>query len=224
MVIKNTLYCMVFLIVLVFVYGCDSNNTKEKSSDTSQQEGYFFKDEVSQSFFEFMLQKNKGDIELLMYDKANHNNTLQRGYIKIIAIFPHECTLCLPVLTHINRLSSQITQLQIIVLSEKEIQMKMYQDFLIVSDTFHKLIATNDTFPLFVDYLKRSLNIEIQDFTAPFFLLVDNNNKIVRRYECTILEEVFEIDIGEIIYNMEKNKQDFKHNKQDSMTIDNKKS
>ena len=79
MVIKNTLYCMVFLIVLVFVYGCDSNNTKEKSSDTSQQEGYFFKDEVSQSFFEFMLQKNKGDIELLMYDKANHNNQMPQA-------------------------------------------------------------------------------------------------------------------------------------------------
>ena len=75
MVIKNTLYCMVFLIVLVFVYGCDSNNTKEKSSDTSQQEGYFFKDEVSQSFFEFMLQKNKGDIDRL-YCLKQHTTEL----------------------------------------------------------------------------------------------------------------------------------------------------
>ena len=90
--------------------------------------------------------------------------------------------------------------LQVFILSKQAIHANSYRDFPItLSQNLVNLVDTNNKLDLFLDSLKRTLNIEIRDYQAPLFILQDTHNNIIQSIEGAVLEEIFEQMITDLL-------------------------
>ncbi len=195
--IKKLLLSVILVSVILIFYGCSDENKDAKKVD-NKQEVYNF--ESSKQDFLVEIKNVDNNIQIPIIDKKSGKNILEDNNVKIIAIFPINCNMCMPTLIHLSNLAARTKELKVIVLSQTELNNKLYKDFLPPSSPkFQDFISADKNFPFFIDSLKRNLNIEIKDFKSPLFLLIDNTNNVTRSYEGAILEEIFESDVNDIL-------------------------
>ncbi len=204
-IIRFLFHKKVMFIVVAFclVFTNCSDDKQDVANKDDKKDLYIFTSNADK--FAIEIKENGNEIQIPIINETTKNNILDgRNDAKILAIFPQDCSMCIPTLIHLSNLASRTRGLKVVVLSQSMINTKVYKDFLPQSSPrFPNLIASNKDFEFFIDSVKRALNIEIKDFKSPLFLLIDNNNNVVRSYEGAILEEIFEKDVSEILSSVQ---------------------
>ncbi len=211
---KTYLFAFCFGL-LIALFGC--SDTDENTKSDSKIEAYDFTNTSNNTIAKISLQHANNKIQLQLTNTANKQSMLSSNAVKIFAFFPKECSMCMPTFIHINNLLHRSKDLQIFILSKQAIDANSYRDFPItLSQNLVNLVDTNNKLDLFLDSLKRTLNIEIRDYKAPLFILQDTNNNIIQSIEGAVLEEIFEQMVTELL--TQENKTDSK--KLDSNTTE----
>ncbi|AQQ59988.1 hypothetical protein XJ32_07675 [Helicobacter bilis] len=201
--------------LLIALFGC-SDTDDNKTSD-SKTESYDFTNISNSTTAKISLQHVNNKIQLHITNTTNKQSMLSSNAVKLFAFFPKDCSMCMPTFIHINNLLHRSKNLQVFILSKQAIHANSYRDFPItLSQNLVNLVDTNNKLDLFLDSLKRTLNIEIRDYQAPLFILQDTHNNIIQSIEGAVLEEIFEQMITELL--TQDNKID--SNKPDSSTTE----
>lgn len=187
--------CLSLFIVLL---GC--SDTDENIKSDSQTETYDFTNINDDTRAELSLQHINNKIQLHVTSAGNKQSMLSSNAVKIFAFFPKDCNMCMPTFIHINNLLHRTKSLQVFILSKTPLHANNYRDFPItLNKGLINLVDTESKFDLFLDSLKRVLNIEIRDYKAPLFILQDTENNITQSIEGVVLEEVLEQIVAELL-------------------------
>lgn len=184
------------LALTILLAGCSSD--EKTSGDTSGAPSNTFNFNLSSTNENLALElRSRDDIA---YPLGIDLGKDQIASPALLAIFPPNCDLCLPMLTHLNNLASRTSKLRIVVISTQHLDSEGYEDLL--SSTKQNLkILTGKEALLFslVDSLKRRLNIEIREATYPFLLMLDSEGKVISSYEGPVLEEMLEAEVKALL-------------------------
>ncbi len=196
---QSLCHAMLVLIICITLFGC-SDEQDNKTQHAKQKEYYEFINANNKEIVQITIQHTEGNVQLPMINKHNAQSILDNNKVKVIAFFPKECNMCMPTLIHLNNLLGRTKALQVIVLSEQALHANTYRDIPITLNThIINLVDKDKKFGLFIDSLKRTLNIEIRDYKVPLFLLQDTQNNTTQSIEGAVLEEIFEQEITQLL-------------------------
>lgn len=187
-----------FLASFVLI-GCD-NKTDNTTQESPKQEFFSFNNPSSHKNIELNIKQDT--LQFPKQQAQEITNLFSSDSIKLLVFFPKDCVICQPLLAHINNLGSRFNNLHIIILSQENVDIKTYKDFLFSSHLFFdNFVATNQSFTLFLNALQSNLNFNLKSSQSPLFLLINQHNQVIKSYEGAILEEILEIDINEVLKN-----------------------
>ncbi|RDU65320.1 hypothetical protein CQA53_06495 [Helicobacter didelphidarum] len=205
----------VFLLCFSIIFhACSDDLDSKEQVEQYTQEIYLFQDLISHQVLKLQMQDSNNLTQIILQSQHNEKSSiLEQNKITLFAIFPQNCNICSMILPHLNNLGSRFENLQIFILHQQENKQINMKDSLISQNLhFQNLIfttqknASNKDFTFFLDSLKRRLNVEIKNFNAPLFLMLDKNNFITQSYEGSIIEEMLENDIYMLLDDKENHK------------------
>lgn len=194
----NTYFFTLCFCMLITLFGC--SNTDENTNNDNKLENYEFVNTNNNAIVNISLQHTNNHTQLHIINTIDKKSMLSNNSVKIFAFFPNDCNMCIPTLIHINNLLYRSKNLQVFILSKQTLNSNGYKDFPItLSYNLIELVDKNNKLDLFIDSLKRALNIEIRDYKAPLFILQDTKNNITQSIEGAVLEEIFEQTVAELL-------------------------
>lgn len=199
---KSRILVIIFAIVAaaLLYYATKVNNKSEPSSkEIKKEEKYAFIESK-------ILQKEANSdsnkifyVEIKPSDKSGSDNFhkfLMNDFndrLKIVALFPTDCTSCISTLPHINNLATHYKDIPFIILNQSNVD---YKNVFFDNNIYVKnFVSQQNAFNSLIYSIKNNLKLEIRDTKSPLFLIIDKNNNIVKSIEGIATEEMLEYEI-----------------------------
>lgn len=183
--LKNIIFCLILSVIFI---AC-SDNKEEKVESKIEKYEFIESKQDSKKIIITLPNESKDSIRLKFEASLGDKP-------KILAFFSKDCKHCTDILPHINNLAT--THKNAIIVALNQNGNTINDSTFLRQEYFLNLQEVNNAFFPLLDSIKRRLNIEIRDFNAPIFFILDKQDSILKSLEGLVTQEMLEYEIQKL--------------------------